>query len=571
MRRSTAAAVGLLLAALLVTACDTPDDAPGDRGTADRDRDRDRDRDTNGAGGEEIFLTFAGDIHFEAHLGRLLRRPREGLGPISHTLSAADITMVNLESSITTRGTPDPKQLEDTDDRYWFRTRSAALDLLDRAGVDVVGLANNHAADYGAVGFADTLRAVTESPVPVVGVGKDREAAFTPHQVTVRGTDVAVFAADASAREGTSSRWAAGRTTPGIASARDTRTGALLDAVRRAADRDELVVVYVHWGTEYDPCPNAGQRTLARDLADAGADVVVGSHPHVLQGAGWLGDTYVAYGLGNFVWYHNSQAETGALRLRVADGRVIADTWLPARIREDGLPRRVVGDAAADARQQWGTLRACTGLSARPAESAGVDAPSGSASSYAFSVRRIGPVLRAEMASSHGPGCPVPWRDLRRVRLTYVGFDGRDHRGAVVVHERYVTDVATVFRRLYDARWPIRQMRPVSDFGGDDDRSMAADNTSAFNCRTVAGQEHWSAHAYGAAVDINPVENPYVVEGSVQPPSGRRFAALDRSPGSPALPGVIVADDVVVEAFREIGWEWGGRWAAPDYQHFYAP
>jgi poly-gamma-glutamate synthesis protein (capsule biosynthesis protein) len=99
---------------------------------------------------------------------------------------------------------------------------------------------------------------------------------------------------------------------------------------------------------------------------------------------------------------------------------------------------------------------------------------------------------------------------------------------------------------------------------------MAADNTSAFNCRTVADQERWSAHAYGAAVDINPVENPYVVDGSVRPPSGRRFAALDRSPGAKAPPGVIVADDVVVEAFREIGWEWGGTWTSPDYQHFYA-
>ena len=569
MCRRALTAVALVLAALLVPACDAQPDARRDPAVA-AESDRDGNRDTNGGpGAEDIVLTFAGDIHFEAHLESLPSRSRGGLGAISRTLRAADITMVNLESSITTRGTPDPKQLEDPDDRYWFRTRPAALDLLDRAGVDVVGLANNHAADYGAVGFADTLRAVAESRVPVVGVGKDREAAFTPHQVTVHGTDVAVFAADASTREGTSPRWAAGPTTPGIASARETRTGALLDAVRGAADRDELVVVYLHWGTEYDRCPSAGQRSLARDLADAGADVVVGSHPHVLQGAGWLGDTYVAYGLGNFVWYHNSQAETGVLRLRVADGRVTADTWLPARIREDGLPRRIVGEAATDARERWGTLRACTGLSDRPADATG--APTGSASSYAFSVRRIGPALRAEMATSHGPGCPVPWRDLRRVRLAYVGFDGREHRGAVVVHEGHATDLATVFRRLYDARWPIRRMRPVSDFGGDDDRSMAADNTSAFNCRTVAGQEHWSAHAYGAAVDINPVENPYVVGGSVQPPSGRRFAVLDRSPGSQAPPGAIVADDVVVEAFREIGWEWGGTWASPDYQHFYAP
>ena len=570
MRRGRATAVGLLLAALMVAACDTQDGARPDPGAADRNTDRDTDEDTAGAGGKDITLAFAGDIHFEAGLESLLNRPRGGLGTISRSLSAADVTMVNLESAITTRGTPDPKQLEDPDDRYWFRTSPAALDLLDRAGVDVVGLANNHAADYGAVGFADTLRAVTGSPVPVVGVGEDREAAFAPHRVAVDGTDVAVFAADASTREGLSPRWAAGRTDAGIAAARDDRTKALLDAVRAAGDRDEVVVVYLHWGTEYETCPNADQRTLARDLADAGADAVVGSHTHSLQGAGWLGSTYVAYGLGNFVWYHDREPETGVLMLRVADGKVIADRWLPARIREDGLPRRVVGETATGAREQWEALRACTGLSARPARSAGIDAPTGTESSYVSSVRRIGPALRAEMANSHGPACPVAWRDLRRVRLTYVGFDGRDHLGTVIVHEQHAAEVAAVFGRLHDARWPIRRMRPVSDYGGSDDRSMAADNTSAFNCRTVAGQEQWSAHAYGAAVDINPVENPYVVDGSVRPPSGRRFAALDRSPGAQAPPGVIVADDVVVEAFREIGWEWGGTWTSPDYQHFYA-
>ena len=140
---------------------------------------------------------------------------------------------------------------------------------------------------------------------------------------------------------------------------------------------------------------------------------------------------------------------------------------------------------------------------------------------------------------------------------------------------RYALDLVTVFGRLYRARWPIRHMRPASEYGGDDDRSMAADNTSAYNCRRVAGTRHWSAHAYGAAIDLNPVENPFVWGGQVHPAAGRRFARLDRAGGPQATsrpPGVIRSGDVVVDAFAAIGWTWGGAWSAtPDYQHFSAP
>ena len=370
-----------------------------------------------------ITLAFAGDIHFEQHLAALLDRPGTALDPIAGTLGAADVTVVNLESAITGRGTPDPKELEDPTDRYWFRTSPAALTALADAGVDVVTMANNHGADYGAVGFADTLRAAEDSPVAVVGVGEDRRAAFTPHRVTVRGTEVAVLAADASMREGRSTRWTAGEDSPGIAAARGTRTDRLLAAVRAADRTNDLVVVYLHWGVEYASCPNAEQRTLAGDLAEAGADVVVGSHTHVLQGGGWLDDTYVGYGLGNFVWYHAGQPDTGVLRLRVVDGRVAADTWIPATIGTDGRPRRLHGATAADATARWRTLRSCTGLADRPA----TPPPAAAApeTSYVSSIREITPALRERMRSSHRPGCPVGWRDLRHLRMSYVGFEDR--------------------------------------------------------------------------------------------------------------------------------------------------
>ena len=154
--------------------------------------------------------------------------------------------------------------------------------------------------------------------------------------------------------------------------------------------------------------------------------------------------------------------------------------------------------------------------------------------------------------------------------MSHVGFDGRSHVGELVVAAAYARDVVGVFRKLYDARWPIRRMRLVDAYGGDDDRSMAADNTSGFNCRRVKDSKKWSDHAFGAAIDVNPVQNPYLTGSSVAPPGGRRYAALDRSAGAELPAGTIGSDDVVVRAFAAIGWEWGGSWAEPDFQHFSA-
>jgi len=175
------------------------------------------------------------------------------------------------------------------------------------------------------------------------------------------------------------------------------------------------------------------------------------------------------------------------------------------------------------------------------------------------------------MRRHQSSGCPVRLSDLRHLRLTYLGFDGADHKGHLVVASPYAHDVVGVFERLYAAGFPIRQMRLMTHFAGDDDRSMAADNTSGYNCRRVRGTAHWSRHAIGAAIDINPVENPWLVESSTRPPAGARYAGLDRSDHGTPPPGVIGEESPVVGAFAAIGWEWGGSWAgSPDYQHFSA-
>ena len=306
-----------------------------------------------------VTLAFAGDVHFELHLADLLARPDGALGGVTRTLRAADLTMVNLESSITRRGAREPKD-------YHFRTSPEALDVLDRAGVDVIGLANNHSVDYGIDGLTDTVRAARTSPAPVVGIGRNAREAYRPHRVSVRGTDLAFFAASTK-RERTSQRWAARPRTPGIATAVEGRPRRLLRAVRSAGRRDDVVVVYLHWGTESDSCPGVKQRILARALAQAGADVVVGSHAHVLQGSGWTGKTYVNYGLGNFVWYHNQRSESGVLQVRIEDGQVVDDGWVPARIGTSGRPRILTGKERQAAVSDWDALRGCAGLATRPA------------------------------------------------------------------------------------------------------------------------------------------------------------------------------------------------------------
>ncbi len=127
------------------------------------------------------------------------------------------------------------------------------------------------------------------------------------------------------------------------------------------------MVVYLHWGAELESCPTRQQRATARALAEAGADIVVGTHAHVPLGSGWLGDTYVNYGLGNFLWYHDRRPESGVLQVRIEDGAVVDDAWVPAEIQPDGRPVPLTGADRAAAEADWRRLRGCTGLAEAPA------------------------------------------------------------------------------------------------------------------------------------------------------------------------------------------------------------
>jgi hypothetical protein len=207
------------------------------------------------------------------------------------------------------------------------------------------------------------------------------------------------------------------------------------------------------------------------------------------------------------------------------------------------------------------TLAPATTVTTRPVATT---APPTTSSSPTFTATALR-VAAADLPSSWRAGCPVAPADLRKLELSYWGFDNQAHTGALVVHASEADKVTEVFRRLFDRRFPIRRMEPIDAFGGSDDASIAADNTSGFNCRNAvaSGPPTWSAHAYGRAIDVNPVENPYILDGQVLPPSGAPY--IDRSN---VRPGMAVRGGELVAAFAAAGWSWGGVWSNPDYQHF---
>jgi poly-gamma-glutamate synthesis protein (capsule biosynthesis protein) len=314
---------------------------------------------------EPITIAVAGDVHFEGVLGERLRDPETALAPATTTLAAADLAIVNLETSIGRGGRAEPGQ------RYAFQAPPTAIAALVEGGIDVVSMANNHAVDFGRAALDDTFAAFDDTPLAVVGLGRDADEAFRPAVVEVGDTTVATLGASIADTDPTadpSGQTAATGTRAGTADAIDPTR--LLRAVGLADTTADVVVAYLHWGVQGEACPDGRQRALARRLVDAGADLVVGSHAHRLQGDGRLGPGYVAYGLGNYAWYTQDgvSAETGVLTLTVrppgADGRArVTDArWSPARIGADGLPAPLPNRDLAAFASTRSELRACAGL-----------------------------------------------------------------------------------------------------------------------------------------------------------------------------------------------------------------
>jgi poly-gamma-glutamate capsule biosynthesis protein CapA/YwtB (metallophosphatase superfamily) len=304
----------------------------------------------------DITLAFAGDVNFAGRTARLLKDPATAFGPISSVLGSADLTAVNLETAVTSRGTPQPKQ-------YHFRTTGKAFSAIRAAGIDLVTMANNHVLDYGQAGLADTLAAARAARFPYVGIGVNARAAWAPYVTTIKGTRIAIIGVSQVGE--LASSWVATPTRPGEANAINTRR--TLAAVRAAKKHADVVIVFMHWGTEGQACPDANQLSLAPRLAAAGASIIIGAHAHMLQGSGWLGHTFVAYGMGNFLWWeHSYSTATGVLKLTLRPDAPLTAAFVPAVVSSTGRPVALRGARARRAAAHYASLRSCAGLSARP-------------------------------------------------------------------------------------------------------------------------------------------------------------------------------------------------------------
>jgi poly-gamma-glutamate synthesis protein (capsule biosynthesis protein) len=317
--------------------------------------------------GEPVTLAFGGDVHFPAgtNLGdRLAEDPTTALGStVPQLLSGVNLSMVNFESAMTDGTCPDPQPKQ-----YDFYAPQTALEAFKGAGVSLITEANNHGEDCGMPGLQMAMAARSQSGYTVLGIGQNIGQALSPYHVTINGEKITIIAATQVIDSDLQTAWTATATQPGLASAYDvTDLVAAVEAARKVSD---TVVVYLHWGTELDACPNPLQEPLAKALVAAGADIVVGTHAHVLLGGGYLGSAFVDYGLGNFAFYDNSPPEnaSGSLVVTATGRRVDSAIWRPAVI-EDDLPQPLTGAAATTAVAAWTAARSCTDVTSAPTAS----------------------------------------------------------------------------------------------------------------------------------------------------------------------------------------------------------
>ncbi|MBW5445015.1 CapA family protein [Cohnella sp. CFH 77786] len=259
------------------------------------------------AGNGQISMAFVGDILPASSVARLLEKNGYDYPyrAVSGLLQSADIAAGNLESAITDRGTPEKNK------QYLYRGSALALPAIREAGFDVLSLANNHTLDYGWVGLQDTMDALDDNQIHHMGSGNDDQEAFTPAYVEAQGITVAFIGVSHVVPNVS---WKADRNHPGVAETYNPTRA--IAAIREAKNNADIVVVMVHWGDEYTDKPIAEQTNNGRKFIDAGADLVIGSHPHVLQGFEAYKGKWIAYSLGNFVFSATKSpksAETGVL------------------------------------------------------------------------------------------------------------------------------------------------------------------------------------------------------------------------------------------------------------------
>ena len=335
-----------------------PAPAEGDAGAAEAaTTEADDGRDPVLGDGKPVTIAFAGDMNFEgATASRLAADPNSVFGPVSGILSDADLTIANLETAVTKGGgTPVGKQ-------FTFSTGPEALTAIAAAGIDVVSMANNHGMDYGEAGFAESLQVRDETDLPIIGMGANEDEAYAPHIAEVNGQRIGVISATQVLDGSFINSWTATSDHAGLASAK--RVDKMVETVEATRPKVDTLIVFLHWGTETETCPNEAQTTLTPQLIDAGADIVVGGHQHRVLSAGYSGAAFVGYGLGNFLFQANSElgSRSGVLKVTATGRRIDGYEWVPARINGANQPIPAEGQEAQNLLASWNELRGCTGL-----------------------------------------------------------------------------------------------------------------------------------------------------------------------------------------------------------------
>jgi len=191
---------------------------------------------------------------------------------------------------------------------------------------------------------------------------------------------------------------------------------------------------------------------------------------------------------------------------------------------------------------------------------------------YQSSISDITPQIKKRMieGNSWRKGCPVSLDDLRYIRVKHMDFSGGERMGEIIVHKEVSVEVTEIFKALYHEGYPIYKMKLVSNYKGNDWQSIEADNTSAFNCRAATGSKKWSKHSYGKAIDINPIENPYISrKGYISHKASLIYKKRAHQKPTYADKAILLKNDQPVQIFKKYGWKWGGDWnGVKDYQHF---
>lgn len=266
----------------------------------------------------EVTLLFAGDVLLSDHVLNAYQQSG-GIGGVlddgfREEIEAADFFMVNQEFPFSSRGTAAE------DKQYTFRLPPEQVSMFQEMGIDAVTLANNHALDFGRDALLDTCDTLDAAGILRTGAGADLEEAKKPVVIERKGVRIGILGATRVIPE---TGWAAGKNHPGMLATYDA--GIALEEIRRMRAECDYVVVFVHWGIEREETPQEYQRTLGRQYIDAGADLVVGSHPHVLQGIEYHQGKPIVYSLGNFV-FGSSIPKTALLRVTLPlDGMGMAN------------------------------------------------------------------------------------------------------------------------------------------------------------------------------------------------------------------------------------------------------